>query len=82
MPFAKEAGYDFNLEELKEYGRNAAKPAMRQLSEDELGAVAGGLCVCVGPGIGWFEGAICTCVAYGSGIGSNGVCICVIGGGG
>jgi len=83
LPFAKSAGYDFTLEELKEYNRDAAKPATRQLSEEELAAVAGGVCVCVMFGLGELsDGCYCLCQLYGWGNSPGGCCLCAVGGGG
>jgi hypothetical protein len=42
LPLASEAGFKFTLAELKGYAAEAKKPAMHQLSEQELTAVAGG----------------------------------------
>jgi len=83
IPFAKSAGYDFTLEELKEYSRDAAKPATRQLSEEELAAVAGGTCVCVVSGYGNLgNGILCGCGIGGWGQGEGQLCACFLGGGG
>jgi len=83
LPFAKGAGYDFTLEELKEYRPDAAKPATRKLSDEELAAVAGGAqCVCVIVGYGNFSsGQQCGCVGYGWGQDGAHTCFCVLGGG-
>ena len=82
LPFAKSAGYDFTLEELKGY-RDAVKPGTRQLSEEELAAVAGGgPCVCVIIGYGSFSsGQQCGCVGYGWGQDGSHTCFCTLGGG-
>ncbi len=82
LPFAKSAGYDFTLEELIQYRRDAVKPSTHPLSEEELAAVAGGVCVC--PIIGWGEfssGQTCSCGLYGHGQDGSHFCICVFGGG-
>ena len=44
VPLGKKAGFDFTLAELQEYAREAEKPTLQELSEDELAAVAGGTC--------------------------------------
>ncbi len=79
IPVARGAGYDFTLEELKAYAKETGKIGPREVSEEELAAVAGGAsCVCVIGGSG--ETLDCTCV--GAGWGGGGKCVCVLGGGG
>ncbi len=70
IPLAKEAGFDFTLEELKEYSQSQKKP----LSNEELAAVTGGKvggnmteCICVIGGGGSGRNCTCACVAYGLG---------------
>ena len=87
VPLAKEAGYNFTLAELQTYAEETQKPAMREVSEEELAAVAGGaVCVCVVAGWGELSGGgqdECTCFAYGFGnYNGKAVCGCVAGGGG
>lgn len=86
VPLAREAGYDFSLAEVKEYAAEASKPGMREISEEELAAVAGGgCCVCAAVGVGdWGGGDMeCSCIGYGSGhYSSTEKCFCIIGGGG
>jgi predicted ribosomally synthesized peptide with nif11-like leader len=84
LPIAKEAGFDFTLEELAEYRHNAASTTARQLSEDELAVVAGGLCVCVAVGYGTLHNgdALCSCVGWGAGSMYSQYCQCFLGGGG
>jgi hypothetical protein len=69
VPLANEAGYDFTLAELKEYVKESEKPGMREVSEEELAAVAGGgdYCACVIGGGGNLEGKTCACVIGGGG---------------
>ncbi len=79
IPLAKGAGYDFTLDELKTYAKETGKIGPREVSEEELVAVAGGAsCVCVVGGSG--ESLGCTCIAAGWGGGTK--CVCVVGGGG
>lgn len=82
IPLAKGAGYDFTLDELKEYAREIGKIGPREVSEEELAAVAGGAdyCACAFYGQGY--GGSCQCAIGGYGDGSGGTCVCVIGGGG
>lgn len=70
IPLAKESGFDFTLEELKEYSQTQKKP----LSNEELAAVTGGKlegnmieCICVIGGGGSGYHCTCACVAYGQG---------------
>jgi predicted ribosomally synthesized peptide with nif11-like leader len=80
LPFAKEVGYDFTLEELKEYGQGI-KPVSHQLSEDELATVAGGRTFCILWGAS-DDLISCSCAGYGHGIDHGQWCVCVLGGGG
>lgn len=71
IPLAKEAGFDFTLEELKEYAQAQKK---QPLSNEELAAVTGGKvegnmteCICVIGGGGSGRNCTCACVAYGLG---------------
>ena len=85
LPLARECGFDFSMEDLKEYARVLSQSSPGELTEDELDAVAGGnTCACViGGGGKGSESSLCVCVAFGTG--SNrfgGVCVCVVGGGG
>jgi predicted ribosomally synthesized peptide with nif11-like leader len=93
VPLAKEAGYDFTLAELKEYAQECEKSGMREVSEEELAAVAGGkCCVCALVGVGNiisqggdpYGDQVCNCIGYGSGNWAGGGvnCVCVLGGGG
>ncbi len=85
MPLAKGAGYDFTLDELKEYARETGKIGPREVSEEELAAVAGGAtCACAiyGQGYGTDGDVTCVCPAAGGGKGPGYTCVCVIGGGG
>lgn len=69
IPVAKETGYDFTLEELKEFEKNMHPEG--ELDENELESVAGGLSwgVCALLGIGGGDG----CLVYG-------VALCVVAG--
>jgi predicted ribosomally synthesized peptide with nif11-like leader len=67
LPLAKQAGFEFTLAELKEYASDAKKPVMRELSEEELAAVAGGNCICIFGGGGNLSGVTCACVIGGGG---------------
>jgi len=87
VPLAKDAGYDFTLAELQEYASEIKKPGMREVSEEELTAVAGGqACACAVPGFGGITDTdmACICAGIGSGNFDGGKvdCVCVIGGGG
>jgi hypothetical protein len=84
MPLAREAGYDFTLAELKEYAGQSKKPAMREVSEEELACVAGGGCGCVIGGGGNLDGAACACVFGGGGKNkwTGDVCMCPLAGAG
>ena len=84
LPFAKSAGYDFTLEELRGYGRDVINPGMRQLSEEELASVAGGSCLCVFVGVGDNQGVSCVCVlaGFGGDIHKSILCVCYLGGAG
>jgi predicted ribosomally synthesized peptide with nif11-like leader len=64
LPIAKEAGFDFTLDEFKEYAQENNQSAAGRLSDDELAAVAGGTGACVVGGGG--EGG-CLCAFYGQG---------------
>ncbi|MEL7622574.1 MAG: Nif11-like leader peptide family RiPP precursor [Clostridiales bacterium] len=80
VAFAAQEGYSFTTAELAEYNKAQSK----ELSDDELEAVAGGAtCVCVFVGSGG-NGLMCACVV--GGVGDNKtkktVCVCPIGGGG
>jgi predicted ribosomally synthesized peptide with nif11-like leader len=77
VPMAKEAGYAFTLAELKEYAAAARKPAMREITEEELAGVAGGNCACVVGGGGNLDGHKCACVVGGGGKGGGTTCACV-----
>ena len=70
IPVAEEAGYDFTLEELKEFEKGMRPEG--ELDENELEAVAGGVedwGVCVFAGLGW--GTMCAVI---------GVTLCVVAG--
>ena len=88
LPLACECGCDFSMETLKEYARDLNQSSPREMTDDELEAVAGGAtCVCVvgGGGKSGEAGSPCVCVAIGLGAGIQGGvpgCACVIGGGG
>jgi len=82
IPLAKEAGYEFTLDELKEYSMEANKPTMREVSEEELAGVAGGNCVCFLGGGGTLFGNTCACVIGGGGSGGGRTCVCVAAGAG
>ena len=63
------------------------KASVKELSDDELNAVAGGVtysCGCAIGGVGTEGGMTCACVLGGGGEGNNGdcQCACVLGGGG
>lgn len=68
LPFAKERGYDLSVADFE-----PEEPASGEISDDELTAVAGGMCIC--PVAGGGEGTdannnqpyVCGCVAYGQG---------------
>ena len=79
VPLARDAGYEFTLAELQEYGAANEKAGMREVSEEELAAVAGGSCVCVIGGSGKTDSGNCGCMFAGEG---GGGCVCVVGGGG
>ena len=86
LPVAMEAGFEFSLEDLKEYAAEAKETG--ELADLELAAVVGGTegtaCVCVIGGYGASGGQEMVCVAVGSGIGKVEVmfCCCVLAGGG
>ncbi len=89
IPLAKKEGYDFTLTEIQDYASETKKPAMREISEEELATVAGGeYCMCVIQGIGNYHagmGASCACTLGGFGdLDYYGKvdCVCVLGGGG
>jgi predicted ribosomally synthesized peptide with nif11-like leader len=78
VPLAREAGFEFTLDELKGYAAEAKAPAIHELSEDELAAVAGGNeCTCVAGGGGTLHDYRCGCVVAGfGGPGSDYICKC------
>jgi predicted ribosomally synthesized peptide with nif11-like leader len=87
VPLAKDAGYDFTLAELKEYGAADKESGMREVSEEELAAVAGGSpCACVLIGGGNFGGNQMICGGWGHMEGDvdgrHYFCLCAAGGGG
>jgi len=41
---AEEAGFKFTISDLNDYAKDAEKSSLQELSEDELAAVAGGMC--------------------------------------
>ena len=71
LPIAKEAGFDFTVEELLEF-ENAAAPE-GEFTEDELEAVAGGYAICFFIGFGKSKnkksGAFCKYIGIGLGDG-------------
>jgi hypothetical protein len=77
VPLAREAGYVFTLAELKGYVAAARKPAMREISEEEMAGVAGGNCACLVGGGGKLDGHTCACVVGGGGMGGGTTCACV-----
>ena len=86
LPVAKEAGFEFSLEDLKEYAAEAKETG--ELADLELAAVVGGTkgtaCVCVIGGHGSSGGQEMVCVVVGSGAGKVEAmfCCCVVAGGG
>lgn len=64
LPIAKEAGFDFTLEELYEFAKKSNQSFGGRLSDDELDAVVGGWGFC--PGIGLSDGG-CFCFIAGAG---------------
>lgn len=64
LPIAKEAGFEFTLDELKEYEWENKQSAAGRLSDDELTAVAGGTGACV---VGGGSEGGCVCVVGGGG---------------
>jgi predicted ribosomally synthesized peptide with nif11-like leader len=68
LPIAKEAGFDFTLDEFKEYAQENNQSAAGRLSDDELAAVAGGVGACV---VGGGSEGGCSCVICG--YGDNGI---------
>jgi len=75
-PFAREVNCPFTLAEFESY----KKEKFKNLTQEELDALVGGvgMCVCVISGSG--EG--CGCELGGGGGGGGRACVCVIGGGG
>ncbi len=76
---------------LEKYGivepEEGFKAPVKELSDDELGAVAGGVtycCACPFVGVGTEGGLTCACALGGGGEANNGdcQCACVLGGGG
>ena len=72
LPIIKAAGYDVTLAELEAFGKQQAKPALGELSDDEMEAVAGGDCYCylggAGGGTNYLDNTYgCACVVYGQG---------------
>ena len=69
LPIAKESGFEFTLAELKEYKQEVTQPQSGKVSDEELGAVAGGQhvdCACIiGGGGGNGLGEACACVLIG-----------------
>ena len=80
VPLAKEAGYGFTLAELQEYAKDTKKPAMRELSEDELATVAGGERICDFYGDTFYDE--CSCIFVGGGTAEGYDCGCIIQGNG
>jgi len=82
LPIAREAGYDFSFQDLKEYAVESKKTG--ELMDEELAAVAGGgdLCVCVLGGYGTFGDVTIGCALYGGAESSTFFCFCFMGGGG
>jgi hypothetical protein len=78
LPLGREAGFNFTLAELKGYVAEAKAPVIRELSEEELTAVAGGNeCTCVAGGGGGLHGYTCGCVIAGfGGPSSDYICKC------
>lgn len=86
IALAREAGFDFTPEELKEYSESQ-KGA---LSNEELAAVTGGIegnmieCICAVGGGGSGYHCTCACVGYGQGLQHDVYprheCYCVLGG--
>ena len=71
LPIIKAAGYDVTIAELEAFGQQA-KPATGELSDDELEAVAGGMCFCTFGGVGGGktqekDNYYCGCQGYGQG---------------
>jgi hypothetical protein len=65
-PFARELNCAFTIDELKEYGKQKAKV----LSDEQLDAVAGGVCACAFVGAGTNvdgSAASCGCAVLGGG---------------
>jgi len=67
LPIAKEAGFDFTVEELLEF-ENAAAPE-GEFTEDELETVAGGAAYCFFIGIGKSKTGGTRCKHIGIGLG-------------
>jgi len=87
VPLAREAGFDFTAAEIKEYAEETKQTAIRELSEEELTAVAGGspcACVLIGGGSFGSDGMICGGWGHISGTydGREYFCLCAVGGGG
>ncbi|HHW47907.1 MAG TPA: Nif11 family protein [Clostridiaceae bacterium] len=64
LPLAKEAGFEFTLEELKEFAQINYQGETGMLSDDELNAVVGGAGACV---VGGYSAGGCFCGILGFG---------------
>lgn len=82
LPVARESGYEFSFQDLKEYAAESKRAD--ELMDEELAAVAGGgdLCACVLAGYGTIGDVTLGCALYGGGASPDFFCFCFLGGGG
>jgi len=75
LPAAKKAGFDFTLADLKAFAADNRPSGLKELSEEELAAVAGG-CGCAFLGGGADGDKACSCFSSGTGVNGSYQSIC------